>query len=120
MTETAHATWNGEERRLAGNYPGRVAIVHESPTLQTSATLVLQAWPSSATHNKPAVLEHKPPHAAVGHESGLVQLHYTLHHADRHSPQPFALTLPRSATTACGDAFNPRFRRPSALQQTRL
>lgn len=54
-TAFVSAQWDGQERRIAGNYPGRVALVTDDQQHNTATALVLRSW----THPCPTVLHYR-------------------------------------------------------------
>jgi hypothetical protein len=48
MAHTNCDHWDGEERRLAGNYPGRTAIIFDRTPIPAATTVALQALPPTA------------------------------------------------------------------------
>lgn len=67
--------WDGEERRLAGNYPGRTAIVFDRTPVPAATTFVLQALPAPVARELRRLRWRKSqrPHVQSHHYS-LLQL----------------------------------------------
>lgn len=55
-TTSTTPSWDGRERRLAGDYPGRIALVTHDQQHQAATSLVLRSWP----HNRGFAMRFRP------------------------------------------------------------
>lgn len=46
--------WNGIERRIAGNYAGRPALLLPADAVQQQSAMAMQVWKNPGPRSKPA------------------------------------------------------------------